>query len=251
MTINTQEAVIAKISKLLNLAENTSANPNEAAVAVARTQELMDKYKIEQEIIDIDRSTSVSEPEEELENRQIWRGKYSFSSWRWLLANGLANLNSCGCFTIGRSVYYTVGMPSDIAVVQYLFAYVTQEIERLTKQALTRKEIHGKTGSNNFRIGAIYAVLDKVKEQKTETKQEFLRRDKKNSQAIIRVERKEIIKQQKVKTYMDEHVTHRFGRIKRTADREAFASGYQEGKKIGINAGLKAGKISKQLGEKS
>lgn len=63
---NTFENVLRQVQKLLKLAEHANTNPEEAAVAAAKAQKLMDEYKIE-------RLTAEAAPDQASEDETLFQ----------------------------------------------------------------------------------------------------------------------------------------------------------------------------------
>lgn len=128
------QAVLEKISKLLNLSK--SSNPNEAANAMAKAQALMDEHRLEMSAIP---THGVQEAFAVDEGNPIYvGGKRAW--WREILVDVITRENGCTHFVRsswrGKNMihYIFVGRPSDTAVARYLYAFCEAEVVRLTKQ---------------------------------------------------------------------------------------------------------------------
>lgn len=157
----TNSSIIDKVRKLLRLAD--SPNPNEAAAAAAKAQELIDQYKLNMELLTLD--GAAPEPEEPIENFRkkdapLDPGKKA-DTWRWRLANTVMRANACRGFTSGGDIHI-VGRPSDVETVRYLFAYLKAEVEQLTERD---GKGCGRTWRNNYRLGVIDTIARKFREQ--------------------------------------------------------------------------------------
>lgn len=184
-----KEKIINLIAKLKALATN-NPNQEEAALAGARMQELIDRYKIAQaELMDLD--------SEEAESETDCHDFYSesgqrFSRWKMNLAFALARFNNCRGVSRQGGRYWDpktasakvksasmviVGTEENVAACRYVFSYLCGEIDRLAEKALVeynrvmlRKG--GKSFSNAFRAGAVDVVIRRLREQKKRIKQE-------------------------------------------------------------------------------
>ena len=151
-----------KIANLLRLAK--SDNVNEAAMAAARAQRLMDKYKIEVALESL--ADDDDFPDEDIINCQdpIERLKQR-CMWKTLLADSIGTANQCNVYTQGGDIKI-VGRPGDINVVRYLYAYLVREVNRLCDRDCKGC---GRTFRNNFRLGAHSALKKKLSQQKEDT----------------------------------------------------------------------------------
>lgn len=243
----THEHVVAKVAKLLRLAEGTS-NPNEAAVAAAAAQRLMDEHRISKAEVgsadNADESIAVA-------GDPLWSRKGTLPTWVGYLASVMARANDCRTYVArgrgfdlkGRRFTRThlniVGRESDVQVARYMFAYCMREIERLAKKASRRGEISGRTGFNNFRVGAIDALYEKLRKQKAAS------RATASSTALVRLDNRS----KDVERYMDANLKLRSGgRRSITLDRSARSAGVAAGRSISVNRGMRGGHSSRQLG---
>lgn len=180
----TRENVLHRIKKLKALADD-KANVNEAANAAAMAQKLIEKHRIEEaelfELTDEEDQEEVGEQDLETFNGT------NMVRWRLDLANHLAYYNNCktvsyrGNRRSKRQAKMTiVGRPSDVSTVRYLFQSLTRDIERLCKRL--RPHGGGKSWSNSFRLGAVQAVSQKMKEAKAAA------RVGASTQALVRVD---------------------------------------------------------------
>jgi len=248
--METNQAVIDKIIKLLALAEGEGANPNEAAVAAARAAELLERHKLDRADIE----ASSQEPDEDVTDggELPGVGGTRIPKWCGLLASSIAAANGCKLLYWSRQHRVTkkwgryiviIGRPSDVAVVKYIHTYVAREIDRLRAEAKDRGEIYGDLQSNNFRCGAVDAVRMKLNEAKRETREQF-RREGGSSNAIV------LVKQRDAKVDLWMH--NKFPKLRGgqswggSHDHDAYAAGKRAGATISMNRGLE-GKPIKAL----
>ena len=180
----TRENILHRIKKLKALADD-KANVNEAANAAAMAQKLIEKHRIEEaelfELTDEEEQEEVGE-----ENLETFNGT-NLVRWRLDLANRVSYHNNCKIISYkgnrrsGKPAKITiVGRPNDVATVRYLFQSLTRDIERLCK--LLRPHGGGKSWSNSFRVGAVHAIGQKMKEAKAAA------RVGASTQALVRVD---------------------------------------------------------------
>lgn len=157
----THEEAIAKAVKLLKLAQ--SDNPNEAALAAARAQDIMDRFKLSGLSADMDEGGTPDEPivniSEPIEPKQG-------STWIVRLIVALAQANQCRVYK-GGSASYVVGRTSDAQTVRYLYGWLKAEVNRL---AARDGRGYSAVWKNNFRLGAVDTIVRKLRESQEATK---------------------------------------------------------------------------------
>jgi hypothetical protein len=181
-----------KIQALKRLSENKSATPAEAANAAARVQELMLKHKITEADLGVEDS---AEEVTWFKDDPLHVSKRE-STWRLMLAIGIANVNGCKCMTgfVPGGVRRTtlVGRASDVEVVKYIYAYLEREIDALAKSHLASYSkppyllahtslMRGKS----FRLGAVNVIISRLKEQKEQVEQEARTQGQSSALAVI------------------------------------------------------------------
>lgn len=165
-------AIVATIKKLLAFTKKGSgAGVGEAATAAARAQALIEKYKIDRALLEEEAAPDappLTNPAESI----VYQCKgVNVPSWVYDLVRGLARLN-------GVHTFYTSGWGStpgkitgtgredDLGNVAYMAAYLVGEVERLTAEGLkARKDVEtsSRTWANNFRLGAVATIHDRLK----------------------------------------------------------------------------------------
>lgn len=168
-------AILSKIAGLLKLAER-NANVNESASAASAAQALLSKHRLT--VADLDAATNTKESPGVADAPLITGNR--ISQWKSDLASAVCSANGCklyihkvyaktGMGEIRTRMEYDVnvkliGRPTDIAVVRYFYAYLEREIERLSAVAVAGGGITGKSGTNSFKIGAVVAISQRLRE---------------------------------------------------------------------------------------
>jgi hypothetical protein len=177
------EAVIAKITKLRALAANAGTQA-EAEAAAAAAERIIAQHQIDEAVL------IMADParEEALdEGAPLWEGT-AVKVWLHMLAGGLARAHGCAVVmskeSLGRKTLKSqlriAGAPKDVELVRYMFAWLSVDIDRLS-----RKE-HGIAAINAFRVGAVAGVLNAMAAaQRTE----IAARTERSSVAIMLVDR--------------------------------------------------------------
>lgn len=127
----TLDQIADKIRKLLALSK--SSNPNEAALAASRAQELLFKYKIDMSRVEKTAKGVVGLKEFHLAEKRGHRNQH----WRLVLLDGVCKNNWCRVVVHGHGCdrYTTIiGRKEDIQVVEYLHVYLSRTIDELARQ---------------------------------------------------------------------------------------------------------------------
>lgn len=166
--MNAENDTIAKAidraAKLLRLAQ--SDNPNEAALAASRAQEIIDRFKLNADDIKLDGSQTVesNEPIVDFGNDPISRDK-NLQRWKGRLAVIISSINQCVAYHT-RGDLKLIGRPSDVAVARYMFTWIVAEVDRLANKHCVG---YGRTYWNNFRTGAVEVIGRRLRDQQQST----------------------------------------------------------------------------------
>lgn len=250
----THEEAISKAVRLLKLAQ--SDNPHEAALAAAKAQEIIDRYKLGGLSAESELPGSAKEPEEEIRDFEqpldAATGE-KLSRWRVTLASTLAKANQSRIYTSHRGPTPTiqlVGRPSDVETIRYLYQYLVNEIDRLTK---VHAKGNGKTWANNFRYGIVDEIGDRFATQRKETIKD-LKTEMQGSMtgsAIVRVDNA-LVKLEKqgedVEAWMEDNLKLTMRRSSHRSDYGAREAGRQAGKSIQLGGGKGLTSGARQLG---
>lgn len=240
----THEEAIAKAVKLLKLAQ--SDNPNEAALAAARAQDIMDRFKLSGLSADMDEGGTPDEPivniSEPIEPKQG-------STWIVRLIVALAQANQCRVYK-GGSASYVVGRTSDAQTVRYLYGWLKAEVNRL---AARDGRGYSAVWKNNFRLGAVDTIVRKLRESQEATKRAVVA-EAANPGAIVLV--KDALarleeRSKSVDLWVEQHM--RFGKARGhyggQSDYGAREAGRKAGEEINLNTNTRGalGSAAKKL----
>ncbi len=253
--MNTLDKAIDRVRKLLALAK--SDNPNEAAQAAARAQEILDRYELDAAMIE---STNEEESDhEEIENFHDKSAPLYMSGkmpvWRSCLARSISEANGCIVLLYPRSgggkTIDIIGRASDVQKVRYLFSYLAREVDRLAERD---GRGCGRTWINNYRLGAIETVGAALVEAHNKVRADMRSGVAGNSQALMvvntaiaKVETRSLA----ARRWAKDNIV--FGRTSGgygvRSDPDARERGRKAGREIGINNARGAlGAGSKKLG---
>lgn len=198
MTTQKREDIVRKITACLRLAENEAASAEEANTALAMAQQMMDKYEIEREEINLSPQQAETDYTDEEEFRDFSfinegeldsaggnrRGKI-LAEWKINLAKYLVKANGCFMFTSKRGVKNSVeivGKPSNVQTVRYFYAWYCREVESISKfwgRGL------GMTWNQEFKIGMVEGLKERLEEIRKKTFEEMRYERKDNPNALI------------------------------------------------------------------
>lgn len=252
------EEALTKIRKLLKLAASTT--PEEAAVAAAQAQKLMDRYKIERlatleedapaEDETLFHSAAVK-PDGTMGQPLDVLGKKTVT-WKAQLAYVVCRANQVEMyrgyrFKAGVGAERTIemiGRKSDMLTVVYVYRYLIGEIERLAKAHAG----NGRTWLNNFHLGAVSALRDRLYAEKQaveeELRQEAQKKDEEAQRAGVAVETRALVRVNNALAVVESRYKRavEYGKTKvklkagkRSSarhDRSAFAEGRRAGESI-------------------
>ena len=151
--------VLTKIKKLLAL--SASSNPNEAALAAAKAQELLMQHNLTMSQIE-------THGESKYEQTFINTGS---RFWRRSLLTTIARSNFCEVIYEPQiKSAALIGEQHNQEVVIYLHNYLVGQIEpmAMTAYKLSGTMMHGKSWLDSFYIGAINAISERLRAQKNE-----------------------------------------------------------------------------------
>jgi hypothetical protein len=236
----TSDQAVAKIVALLELARNRAASPNEAAVAAAQAQAIMERYRLEQAEVDAHRARgSIAED-------SLWSGA-RVPAWLLRLATGIAEANFCHVLLARapcrgssqsrrRSIarFLIIGSSSNVAVVRYLLAFVRHEIDRLTQHACHIGLIWGRIATNNYRHGAVAGVLETIQQERLRQQARFVAEH--GTGAIVCLNAEALRVQRYVHDRWPSLTKLRYGRA--VGHHLALEAGYAAGKTIALRRGL-------------
>ena len=175
------QSVIEKVNKLLSLSK--SSNANEAAVAAAMANKLIDQYRLSESDLSQDQDDPLVQDDGFLyETGRIVR-------WKSTLAYVLSKHYGCALFNSlilvnGRkaSRYKLIGRKSDIEITKYMFNWLLLECQRLVKQEAYG---NGKIFAQSYCAGFVEGIKTQLKSSREEVSQQA------NQQAISRINSRE------------------------------------------------------------
>jgi hypothetical protein len=243
----TKDEAIEKAKKLLRLAQ--SDNVHEAALAMQRAQEILERYELTSSVLDeqgqdeeIEDFSTKGAPLDQCHGKQL-------ATWKNYLSAVIAKANGCKTFIRWEwstdkqkdlATLHIVGRPSDAEVVRYLYLYIAREVERL---CLRDGKGCGKTWRNQFRLGVVDTVRDKLKEARQATATSMRAEYQNNPMALVKIDQalvKMETKTASVEVWMKSHMKLRQPSGHRVnSDPTARNAGRRAGKEIQIHSAKK------------
>lgn len=165
--MDTIEAVISRVKKLLDKAEGTD-NEHEAAQAAVRARDLMAAYHLEQAEVEafggqVEPDPIVEEIGADIGVRRI--------PWKHSIASAVARLNGCHVWSHSsfdpagkrRTGLRFYGRRGDVQAAHYTVGYLWSEVERITKEAARAARTRGdRRWCNSFRMGVVARLSERV-----------------------------------------------------------------------------------------
>jgi hypothetical protein len=150
------ESILQRIRKLA--AMTTSSNPNEAAVAAAKMQALLLEYNLTLEQVGGSRSAA------DYVRQDL---PVQAAAWRQIIMGALARNNFCKAIILKGGKMGVVGQPHNIEVVEWMYGYVAEQIDRLCEvwaeaEALALGNAVSRADRNAFRVGAAVTIQQRL-----------------------------------------------------------------------------------------
>lgn len=188
----THEEALRKAMGCLRLAER-AGTPDEAALAAAKAQKIIDDYKLDIENLEFD-AEQLKEDKEEVKDfgyadplDDVKYGNYR-ESWTLRLASIVANHNQCAIRyqrTASKGTRIrAIGRPSDVQALRYLYSFFRRQIEELMAQ---KCKGNSSAFKGEFCVGCIETLSQRMEEQHEATIEEVKEKHSGNDQALVRV----------------------------------------------------------------
>ena len=228
------DSIISKVQKLLAL--SSSSNANEAANAAALANRLIDQYRLSE----ADLSTDSVEIDPMMEDSGFVYETGRITPWKQSLVTVLSEHYGCAVFNSvtypnGRKVsrFKLVGRKSDIAIVNYMFAYLSSECVRLCEKEAYGK---GKVFAGSYCAGFVAGIRQQLHESRKEAEKEA------STNAIVAINNR----YHEARNFMNS--LHKLKSAKGGSSAQtnymAFNAGLRQGKNLHLGAGLNSGNTS-------
>lgn len=229
-----REAVLRRVQKLLAIAQDDRANPNEAAAAAEQAEKIMRKFQIDNAEILTKRMKAGSDlatgdvvATAKTNGTKVVR----VPPWAQWLAVAVGRLNDCGVriqrTREGEACIRFYGYEADVKVACWTFDYLVATTNRLC--TAFRKDpryiVGGRPVMNSYRQGVSQGILGAIRKLAAEKEAEVARLS--TSTALV------IVKQQAITA---QYGDFEYGSKKTTTTRnvDAYAAGRVEGSKVDV-----------------
>lgn len=230
--------IIDKIRQLRALSKNN--NVFESAAAAAAADKLIEKYRISE----ADLQTESSEKPDE--DSSVLYETARTITWKYVLCHNLAVHYGCTVWNnwaVGLSSdfrknnrkvsrYRLVGRKSDREIVSYMFAWLSMEIERLTKLNCKGQ---GHITSQSYAEGAVSGIKQQMDLSKAEMKKEAQQAGQ--TQALVKLDARQEESKAALRILHPELV-YKTKTIARHIDQNAYGDGVRAGKSIHLGKAM-------------
>ena len=235
--------VIEKIKKLLHLADTAkNSNVEEAASAAAKAQALIEKYRIEQAMLESHTQDGIT--------WQLLADKGRPEDWKLFLSGTLARHN--GSYIV-RSPTYTVdgqvwlvGELFDIQTSQELYTYIVNELNRfciaeLIKYKVAHNIYPQSSFTQSYYVGAISVVEERLQEATKAAREEIVSKSTKDEVTLAKVHhaiQRIDSKSEAAKDWIKTKFNVNFKNVSLTTTNvDGYTAGQEAGKKLNLDPG--------------
>ena len=222
------ETILQRVQALLSKTVEKGCTPEEAAAAAALAQNLLFKYNL---------SFAQAKDHRKADKEDITKhttkakgAKVSFR-WRQSLAGVIAKYNWCEVIVDARSeIYWIIGKPSNVAVVEYLAEVVGDQIHKLGQTACSRQATSQRPYYMSFCRGAVHTIGQRLARQQEENVAAAT-----GSTALVVQSKADI--ERAVSTFFPKLKT---GRATKIGNLDGYFAGKKAGETIQMNKGIGA-----------
>ena len=226
--METLDAIKALVTKLLATA--TSDNEHEAALAMSKATELIEKHKLSMAEL-TDAETSQVETEAVIKDESPIFAAGRISSWKTNLVSAIAKINGCKLikytgqgYAVGGqrgSKLVIFGRPSDIGNTRFLLAFAITQLTRLAPKG------QGKEYANSWYLGAVEGIRLQMNDAKKKVQAGA------SSYALIKLDNR--VKE------VDSYIADTIGKLRKGASShsninwDAYSKGQTTGRNMDLN----------------
>jgi hypothetical protein len=149
--------IIEKVQGLLALSK--SSNENEAALALAKAEALLEKYRLDMTEVETTTSEDIIQDDDPIFDTD------NITAWEAKLSNEIAYIYGCTTIRLGGQRIKIIGRASDILFVRYFITYITIELFRISGPLLYRKR---KDYKDSWFLGAVEMIIKRLKQAQAE-----------------------------------------------------------------------------------
>lgn len=225
------DSVMRRIAKLLAIAGDDRANPEEASAAAGMAERIMRKYQIEHADVIMEQLKKGDDMHAEtcplgkrVESKKDFTVVPPWAQW---IAVQVAKVNGAGCKIVlsptGAKVIQFYGFKQDVMVAKYMFDYLASTVLRLFMEF--KKTGADRHASDSYRKGVATGIYSNLMRQQKEKDQEL--RTSTTGTALV------VAKASAVAEYGGEFKTKKSSTTTRNGD--AFGAGVKDGRAVDVN----------------
>lgn len=240
------EKATARVRKLMKLANDPAATPEEAATAAARASELMERYRLGAASIDDDEAADQKAYADEKPTHETVERTARVRPWQVQLAEACARANRCRVYVTPARGITMIGRPSDLQAAAYLYAACRRQVDALARPA-TRG--FGAVYARSWREGCVATIGRRLRESTEAATQSAYQEASGNSNALVRLDEAVALKK-RVEDEADRMVNRICYGTETPGRRTGWSGGARGLDAAGYHAGVRAGQ-SVSLGGRS
>lgn len=239
--MNLPPELLEKLKKLLSLQERAGTQA-EAENAAAKIQEMCLKYNLDMQSVKDSANKEDNLIEKEEFDLNTTQGK-SDGTWVVSLWKVLSVHNMCTIIKINNGTregkVSVIGLPINIAFVQYAFDQLYSKIKTIEKiawdeyQKALPSEKRG-TFRRGFYVGAVAGINHKLEQQKEALKKQFEETMAEENLTSLMVTNEKAIEEFIQETFSNLHKT----KARKMISQDGNQLGYEKGKQLDINKGI-------------
>lgn len=215
--------IIEKIKKILALAHDPAATPDEAATAAAMAQKLMQQHQLEEADL-VEKGQIKLDPI----SYEIFYNSARVDTWIQNLANSLAPAFCCVVLLSPGRGLGLVGRPDNREAFKFTFDYLKGVIHDMAQRTCP-KTVHGRRWTNSYGVGCAVKIYQRVKEERAALKAAA---DAMDGNAIILV-KEEALVHDYIAKQMD---TKKGQKSQADFDPNGYRQGYIDGDKVNLGS---------------
>ena len=247
MTIENKESILRRIQKLLAIAGDDRADPNEAAAAAGMAEKVMRKYQIDHAELIMDGLKQGHElgTEDVIASAKTNGTKVKkVPAWAGWIAVAVSRFTECSASIVttssGEKAVRFYGFVEDVKLASWTFSYLVATTNRLvTAYKATEDYAHGgRAVLNSYRQGVATGIVKALKEL-TEKKAQETKASSAGSALVV-------AKAQAIAEAYGNHPTRR-AKVNINRESGAFAAGVQDGRAVDVGRRAVTGSTSSTL----
>lgn len=204
-------AIIEKIRKLMSLAKDKGATPDEAATAAAIAQKLMQQHQIQEAEL-AEKGQTTLDPI----SHEVFYESGRTDAWIQSLAGALAPAFCCIVMLRPGSGLILIGRPDNREAFKFTFNYLKDIIHGMAKKTCP-SNTHGRRWNNSYGMGCAVKIHQRVKEERAALKAAAEAAD---PHAIVIVKEDTLVK---------DYVANEFKTKKNHSGNDLDPNGYRQG----------------------